>query len=204
MIKIWLSVLIGLFGAAGLAYLFGLVTVAINTANEKSNMYRWQLEELKEKLNANKVPNNLRIKIMEYFYYSWRKNNVLKKTDDFSELSIPLQRDIALYQHQEMLLKVPLFKELDPVEILSIIQKLKYIYNRLYSNVNRTSIYMPGDKVIREGERGSEMYFIQEGVVEMLVKKPILDENFNKSTNVKYEKAFLEKGNYFGEVVCSK
>ena len=62
---------------------------------------------------------------MEYFNYSWRKNRVLKKINDFSELSIPLQRDIALYQHQEMILKVPLFKDLDLVEILSIVQKLK-------------------------------------------------------------------------------
>ena len=199
-----MSVVIGLFGAVGVAYVFGLVTVIINQANEESNIYRWQLEELKAKMSANRVPHNLKIKIMEYFHYSWRKNNVLKKMNDFSELSAPLQRDIALYQHQEMLLKVPLFKELDPVEILSIIQKLKYIYNRCCSNVNRTSIYMPGDKVVREGERGTEMYFIQEGVVEMLVKKLVLDENSNKIANVKYEKLFLEKGAYFGEVFCSK
>jgi len=117
--------LIGLFGAATLAYIFGLVILAIDRETRESQLYHRQKEELKQKLKINNIPHNLRVKIMEYFYYSWRKHRILNKMDDFSELSLPLQRDLALYQHQEMILKVPLFKELDPVEILSIVQKLK-------------------------------------------------------------------------------
>ena len=30
---------------------------------------------------------------------------------------------------------------------------------------------MPGDKIIREKEKGTEMFFIEEGVAEMLTKK---------------------------------
>ena len=120
-----MSVVIGLFGAVAMSYIFGLATVIMNSAYEENSRYQHQFEVLQRKLNISKVPCNLRAKVMEYFYYSWRKNQVLKKVDDFSELSIPLQRDIALYQHQEMVIKVPLFRELDPVEILSIIQKLR-------------------------------------------------------------------------------
>jgi len=185
--QIWVTIIIGLFGAATLAYIFGMVILAIERATVETQLYQKQNEELKQKLRINNIPHNLKIKVMEYFYYSWRKHRVLKKTDDFSELSLPLQRDLALYQHQEMILKVPLFKELDPVEILSIVQKLK------------TSIYMPGDKIIREGERGTEMFFVQEGVAEMLIKKT---ENDKQQMNMrpKYERILLEKGNYFGEV----
>lgn len=124
-VQIWVTIMIGLFGAATLAYIFGMVILAIERATLETQLYQKQNEELKQKLKINKIPHNLKIKVMEYFYYSWRKHRVLKKMDDFSELSLPLQRDLALYQHQEMILKVPLFKELDPVEILSIIQKLK-------------------------------------------------------------------------------
>jgi len=56
---------------------------------------------------------------------------------------------------------------------------------------------MPGDKIIREGERGTEMFFIQEGVAEMLIKK---NAEFDATTRPKYERILLEKGNYFGEV----
>jgi len=65
---------------------------------------------------------------MEYFHYSWKKRIVLKKMKEFKELSLPLQRDITIYQHHNMILKVPLFKELEPIEILSIVQKLKYTF----------------------------------------------------------------------------
>jgi len=186
-LQIWISVLIGLFGAVGLAYIFAMVTLIINRAYHESSAYQEQLEELKHKLKINKIPHNLRVKVMEYFYYSWRKTSVLKKMDDFSELSIPLQRDIALYQHQEMIIKVPLFKDLDPVEILSIVQKL------------RTAIYMPGDKIVREGEKGTEMFFIQEGVAEKIIRRQVLRSS-KEETKLRPEKLILEKGNYFGEV----
>jgi len=64
---------------------------------------------------------------------------------------------------------------------------------------------MPGDKIIREGERGHEMYFIQEGVCEVVIKKNLRTatkstESTSTST-IKYDKIFLEKGSYFGEVI---
>jgi len=188
-VQIWFSVLIGLFGAVGLAYIFATVTLTINRANRESSEYQRQLEDLKHKLKVNKVPHNLRVKIMEYFYYSWRKHSVLQKMDDFSELSIPLQRDIALYQHKDMILQVPLFKDLDPIEILSIVQKLN------------TSIYMPGDKIVREGERGTEMFFIQEGIAEMIIQKSELkNQRVQTDSKSKPQRILLEKGSYFGEV----
>lgn len=60
---------------------------------------------------------------------------------------------------------------------------------------------MPGDKIIREGERGTEMFFIQEGVVEKIYRKNIL-KNREEGNNPKqsYERILLERGNYFGEV----
>ena len=59
---------------------------------------------------------------------------------------------------------------------------------------------MPGDKIIREGERGTEMFFIQEGVAEMFIKKTTGNYRQPETVKVKYEKIFLERGSYFGEV----
>lgn len=108
-----------------MGYIFGYITYIINHMSSESSMYQQKLDDLRTKLDINKVPENLRVKIMEYFYYSWRKKRVLHMSNDFSELSIPLQRDMAFFQHQEIIMKVPLFRELEAIEILSIIQKLK-------------------------------------------------------------------------------
>ena len=58
---------------------------------------------------------------------------------------------------------------------------------------------MPGDKIIREGERGSEMYFIQEGVVEIIVKTAKCDPT--KTHNSNWLKIYLKEESYFGEVI---
>lgn len=58
---------------------------------------------------------------------------------------------------------------------------------------------MPGDRIIREGERGSEMYFIQEGKVEINIKKPVTQPD--GQTTLTYQRIYLEKGSYFGEVI---
>jgi len=59
---------------------------------------------------------------------------------------------------------------------------------------------MPGDKIIREGERGTEMFFIQEGAAEMLIRKPLMKGAQEGASKPRYERIKLEKGDYFGEV----
>lgn len=57
---------------------------------------------------------------------------------------------------------------------------------------------MPGDKILREGERGTEMYFIQEGIVEIVIK--IANQNATQADGPTFHKIYLEKESYFGEV----
>lgn len=54
---------------------------------------------------------------------------------------------------------------------------------------------MPGDKIIRKGERGTDMYFVQEGIVEILLPKKGAGPNEKQFTAI-----FLERGAYFGEI----
>jgi CRP-like cAMP-binding protein len=49
---------------------------------------------------------------------------------------------------------------------------------------------MPNDKIIREGEKGDEMFFLTEGSVEIQIQK----KTGERFTIIK------EKGSYFGEV----
>jgi len=56
----------------------------------------------------------------------------------------------------------------------------------------KTTIYLPDDYIIREGEIGNEMYFIMNGVAKVLIKS----ENASKPALTIY----LKKGDYFGEI----
>jgi len=177
-------VLFGLLGAVGISYFYARSMMLINTANRKSVQYEQQLEDLNKKLSLKKIPKNLRTKVMEYFYYASKKNSLMKMRD-FSNLSLPLQKEIALYQNYEILKKIPLFKDLDRTEILNVISKLK------------TSIYMPGDRIVREGEKSKEMFIIHEGVVEINTKILVPQRNHNERSH--YDMIRLKKGDYFGQ-----
>lgn len=53
---------------------------------------------------------------------------------------------------------VPFFTYADPHFVTEVISKLKY------------EVFQPGDYIIKEGTRGDKMYFIQEGIVDIVTK----------------------------------
>ena len=81
-----------------------------------------------------------------------------EEKNDFSLLSVPLQQEIHYHIHKDLILKVPIFTHLDMKQIVWIIRRLK------------TDIFLPDDIIIKENEIGNEMYFISEGLAEIIIK----------------------------------
>lgn len=68
---------------------------------------------------------------------------------------------------------MPFFTHADPNFVTEVVTKLKF------------EVYQPSDYIIREGTLGTKMYFIQEGVVDIVTK------NGEVATS-------LSDGSYFG------
>jgi len=68
---------------------------------------------------------------------------------------------------------VPFFTHADPNFVTDVVTKLEY------------EVFQPGDYVIKEGTIGTKMYFIQEGIVDIIPK------NGEVATS-------LSDGSYFG------
>lgn len=149
----------------------------ISKLNFAYSLYQTKLDELDMKLQTNNIPKQTCEKIQEYYAFYWKKQKIFQNLSDFSKLSESLKREILFHTHKDIVLNVPLFHELEPHEILRIIQKLK------------PQIYMPGDFIIHEGEKGTEMFFLTEGLAEILIFKE------NKLLSI-----ILSKGAYFGEI----
>ena len=72
----------------------------------------------------------------------------------------------------------------------------------------RTAIFMPGDRIIREGERGTEMFFMSEGTAEIIIRRTNNQSNgkLRKDSNVDTNaqpsilRIHKKKGDFFGEV----
>lgn len=71
-----------------------------------------------------------------------------------------------------MVASVPFFSNADPDFVNAVVTKLKY------------EVYQPGDIIIKEGTIGTKMYFIQEGIVDIVVDGEVATS--------------LSDGSYFG------
>lgn len=77
------------------------------------------------------------------------------------------------YNCRALVASVPFFTHADPNFVSDIVAKLRH------------EVYLPGDYIVREGSIGSKMYFIQEGIVDIV-------------TNNEEVATSLSDGSYFG------
>jgi len=83
------------------------------------------------------------------------------------------KKEIINFNCRSLVSSVPFFANADPNFVSDVVTKLKF------------EVFQPGDFIIREGTIGDKMYFIQEGVVD------IIKSNNEVMTT-------LSDGSYFG------
>lgn len=134
--------------------------------NKKNEEYQKNLEKIQSSFLSHKeLDKNLKSMALEYFEFCWRKKKIFQaELNQFNDLSRVLSRDCYLFTHQEILVNIPLFSNLQVSELYWIIQHLK------------TEVFMPNDFLQSKGEISKEMYFIIEGLVqefaELVAEKP--------------------------------
>ena len=92
-------------------------------------------------------------------------------------LPATLQVELAQEMHRQMMMKIPLFSSLSPQAIFFLV-----------NNWTR-SVYMPQDRIIREGDVINRMYIIIRGVVQVSIK----------TGGTRLIIAELDEGQFFGE-----
>jgi CRP-like cAMP-binding protein len=166
-------------GVCMIAGLFGQVGSIITSYSKERIAYLETMKDTVRTMRYLQLPDGLRSRVIRYHEYvynvfgSFETNKLRIFTD---KLSKPLQAEIKLHCHTNLIRKVPLFEKLDR-------HISRYLIDCLV-----VEIYMPGDFVIREGEFDSRLYMIMKGTCHVLIqskKKPV---------------RVLNAGDYFGEV----
>ena len=70
---------------------------------------------------------------------------------------------------------MPFFSNADPEFVSDVVSKLRF------------EVFQPGDVIIKAGTMGTKMYFIQEGIVDIII-------------NIDEVATTLSDGSYFGEI----
>ncbi|MEM5948161.1 cyclic nucleotide-binding domain-containing protein [Spirochaetia bacterium 38H-sp] len=170
------TILIELIGAAMYGLIIGSIANLISKMDTAKIMHREKVEKINAFLSYKHISPELQKKIRDYFDYLWDTRRGHAEESVLTEIPHSLKLAVALEIHKDVIQKVPLFKDANDDFIRDIILHLQ------------SYIVSPGDYIIRAGEIGLDMFFINRGSVEVV----------SADESVRY--AVLSEGQFFGEM----
>ncbi|XKL68578.1 hypothetical protein PGB90_004069 [Kerria lacca] len=170
----WLTMLSMISGATCYALFLGHATNLIQSLDSSRRQYRERVKQVEEYMAYRKLPREMRQRITEYFEHRYQ-GKFFDEEAILGELSEKLREDVINYNCRSLVASVPFFANADPNFVSDVVTKLKY------------EVFQPGDIIIKEGTIGNKMYFIQEGIVDIVMA------NGDVATS-------LSDGSYFGEI----
>ncbi|RTG86490.1 hyperpolarization activated cyclic nucleotide-gated potassium channel 2 [Schistosoma bovis] len=170
----WITIISMMTGATCYALFVGHAAALIQSFDASKRKYREMLKQVEEYMAYKKYPRALRRRIAGYYEHRY-KGKMFNEKEILGELSECLREQIINYNCRALVASVPIFANADQNFVSEVIVKLKQ------------EVFQPGDLIIREGTYGTKMYFIQEGVVNIITKDGILATR-------------LSDGCYFGEI----
>ncbi|XP_022242475.1 potassium/sodium hyperpolarization-activated cyclic nucleotide-gated channel 2-like [Limulus polyphemus] len=152
----WLTLLSMISGATCYALFLGHTTNLIQTLDSSRRQYREKVKQVEEYMAYRKLPRDLRQRITDYFEHRYQ-GKYYDEEAILGELSERLREDVINYNCRELVASVPFFSNADQNFVNDVVTKLHY------------EVFQPGDTIIKEGTIGNKMYFIQEGIVDIVM-----------------------------------
>ncbi|CAB3993309.1 cyclic nucleotide-gated cation channel alpha-3-like, partial [Paramuricea clavata] len=170
-----------LIGVLLFATIVGNMGDVISSMNAARAEFQERMDGIKRYMEHHEIPEQLQDRVKRWLQYSWsRLLQQLDKITSLSQLVDKLRTEIAIHVHLETLKKVKIFKDCEQGFLCELVLKL------------RSQIFSPEDYICRIGEIGREMYIINHGKVEVVVR--------DSSSGDPIVVASLSDGNYFGEI----
>ncbi|KAM3185744.1 Potassium/sodium hyperpolarization-activated cyclic nucleotide-gated channel 4 [Hymenolepis weldensis] len=114
-------------------------------------------KQVEEYMAYRKLPRALRQRIADYYEHRYQ-GKMFDEAQILQELSECLREQIINYNCRELVAAVPFFTYADQEFVSEMVANLKF------------EVFQPGDLIIKEGTIGTKMYFIQEGIVDIITK----------------------------------
>lgn len=145
-----------------------------------------------------KLPRDMRNRITEYYEHRYQgkmfdEDSILNELSERLRLVKNIKHLIYLKKNLIFMFYILLYKDIINYNCRSLVSSVPFFANADQNFVSdvvtklRFEVFQPGDLIIREGTIGNKMYFIQEGVVDII-----------KSNNEVL--TTLSDGSYFGGI----
>jgi CRP-like cAMP-binding protein len=176
-----MSSLIIITGAIVSAFIFGNMAALMATMNKKSTHFDEQLDLVNSTMRQMKLPEDIQDNVLKYMFHIQNSPDLHQDLETFFDiLNDPLRKQILYHLHQSLMKKVKLFKNCSSVEQCFFICRLKPV------------LFLPKDRVLSEGERGDNMYFLNKGSLSVSIREIDSKKQLHISC--------LQESSIFGEI----
>lgn len=157
------------------ALVIGGVSEVLNRLGDSVSRFRRRVEGVNSYMVSKNIPRKLHRRVKEYFDHLWARGGGQDDSAVLRDLPTHLRSEVSVYVNGEIVPKVPFFAHCSAGFIKAVVAHLK------------PHMFAPGDWIVREGDAGSDMFFISRGSV-------IISSSTGELLSV------LTEGDFFGEI----
>ena len=130
--------------------------------NKKSAHFDEELDLVNGIMKHMKLPEKMQDDVVDFMFHVQTSPDMHHDLENFfSILNDPLRKQILYHLYSSIIHKVELFQKCSSVEQSFFITRFKSV------------LFMPGNQICKEGERGDKLYFINKGCVAISISQKI-------------------------------
>lgn len=150
------AMVVMLLGLGIYGYVIGNVASLLANIDVAKAAHRHRVEHVVVFMKNRAIPPSIQQRVIDYFSYLWESGMGQDEFTILNELPPSLRLDLTLHLNRQIIQKVPLFAEASDNFVRELVSGLRPV------------IFTPGDEIIRRGEMGEEMFFINRGKIQVL------------------------------------
>ncbi|CAK4747303.1 unnamed protein product [Aphanomyces euteiches] len=149
---------VALSGVLFIGVVIGQVTTAIFNANKEIREVEMQVDNFAFYAKMKNLPPYLIRRATLFFQFQLDCNRGMDAHVIFEDLPQSLRLELFHDLYSSMLAKIPIFSSFTKGQLNTIAEKL------------HTRLYLPGDNIVVEGDMGSSLYFLKQGLGEKYLR----------------------------------
>ncbi|MEK0444791.1 MAG: hypothetical protein RLZZ399_112 [Verrucomicrobiota bacterium] len=161
-VQIVYTIIVEILGVSMYGYIVGNVSGLIANLDSAKAAFTKRTEEVNEFMRSKQLPQEIQARVRDYYHYLWEKRRNVSDEDVLRELPSSLAADVLIHLNREILRKVEFFQNASDLFVREVVKMLE------------PQVFLPGDAMIRQGERGDCMYFLSSGTAEVQVDGTVI------------------------------
>ncbi|XP_063973417.1 potassium/sodium hyperpolarization-activated cyclic nucleotide-gated channel 1-like [Diachasmimorpha longicaudata] len=167
-----LNLILTILGRIGFIYVLAQLLQLMTTFDSTKKRNVREVQQFYEYMKHKELPYSIQQRVFEY--YEYYQKNIERNKMIISHVSQNLREELLLHEHEEMIEKVNVLRQLPQPVLCQVLSLVK------------SEIYLPNDSIVKSGTPGDSLFYITCGTV--AVVKNTGEENLR-----------LTEGSYFGE-----